>query len=126
MRLDSLNGSLYLRRTDAGSFNVSVEASNSVGSDVMDFNVVVVPTYEAVLDPVRPERLTSARPVTFTGRVKFKEVLQLRMYYYILPYIGAIPISILLTVSSEVMIVTSTQLADGVISILLTVSSEVR
>ncbi len=77
MRLDSLNGSLYLRRTDAGSFNVSVEASNSVGSDVMDFNVVVVPTYEAVLDPVRPERLTSARPVTFTGRVKFKEVLQL-------------------------------------------------
>ncbi len=83
LKLDGLNGSLFLRRTDAGNFSVTCEAANSVGDDSVTFALIVRRTYGASLEQVRPNVYSSAEPVRLAGRVTFERVIIDWAYYLI-------------------------------------------
>ncbi len=68
---DSVNGTISLRRTDAGRLNVTVLARNSVGFDRLSLLVNVRATYNASLGPMAVDTFPSAQPVTLSGSVQY-------------------------------------------------------
>ena len=72
MDIDILNAAItWTAMARADPYPVVVKATNSIGSDQMTFDIVVRPSYKAVLDAVPSGPFLRASSVMISGKVVF-------------------------------------------------------
>ena len=103
LKINSIDGSISWKRTDAGKYDISILVQNSVGQDQMTLKVKVRQTYTPILDPLPKTTFPNANPVLIQGKVHFEPNSYIRDHLS-----GIVPVNVVVVGSNGAKVVLQT------------------